>query len=561
MRIGVPARPGTMRILFMITFGAVALRLAAVKLRGDMLTLDESMYIMIGRNLLSGHGYTLCDLPNVTFPFLIPVLAGIVDHFAGPKWAVSLPSAFLGGVAVFPLFFLAEKMASRTVAFASAILYAGFPALLYFYPDKIWARQLYGGSEPAFLFFVLSAACFAWRAADEGRWRDYIVGGLFAGAAFEARQDGAANAAVIVAWLVGVAIVRRQWQRIPRAAAFALCALVVAAPFVLYAREVTGVWGAGPRFAKTFQMRDTFMPVIEHNDWRSANASYGALNADGTQLETSFFGVSPWHRQRLEAGGESVSLAEALSGLRPAYFMETLRVFINEMVPGRLGYAALLGMVALLLAPKRFFNLSFLVVQLVPAALIAMLLFPLARFWMCLAPFLVMLTAWGIIFAFELIGMAVPKASRWITVSALSVVTAISVYGAYSSLSQQAETRAAERGWRVDEGLYKEVAQWLFVNTPTDAVVISPTPQPALMADRRWLVLPGGSPERVLAYAQARHADILMRKPSDETASVPVLEPGLLAILSREGYGKRVSYMIYDLHKLYGAPAPKNASQ
>jgi len=545
----------------MIAFGAVALRLAAMKLRGDMLTLDESMCIMIGRNLLSGHGYALSDLPNVTFPFFIPVLAGIVDHFAGPRWALSLPSAFLGGMAVFPLFFLAEKMASRTVAFASAILYAGFPALLYFYPDKIWARQLYGGSEPAFLFFVLSAACLAWKAADEGRWRDYIAGGLLAGAAFETRQDGAANAAVILAWLVGVAIVRRQWPRIPRAAAFAVCALVVAAPFVLYAREVTGVWGAGPRFAKTFQMRDTFTPVIEHNDWRSANASYTALNADATQLETSFFGVSPWHTQKLEAGGESVSLAEALSGLRPEYFMETLRVFINEMAPGRLGYATLLGIVALLLAPGRFFNLSFLVVQLAPAALIAMLLFPLARFWMCLVPFLVMLTAWGIVFAFELLGMAVPKASRWMTLPGLALVTAISIYGAYDSLSRQAETCAAERDWRVDEGLYKEVAQWLLVNTATDARIISPAPQPVLLADRRWLTFPSGPAERVLTYAAAQHADILLRETTDDLPAVPRLSPGLIMVLSRTGYGKRVSYLIYDLHKLYGAAVPKNASQ
>lgn len=538
------ARPRTLALLVL---GAIGLRLAAAGLRGDYLGFDESMYVILGRNLLSGRGYTLNGLPNATFPFLISLLAGMCDALAGPRLALSLPSAVLGGAAVIPLYLLVSRIASRRVAIATAILYAGYPALLFFSPFVSYARRLYEGSEQIYLFLVLTAAYFAYRAVLDGRWRDCILGGLFAGAAFEVRQDAAVWAAAVFAWMFAAAIAQRRWTNAVKSVVFAAAAFAAALPFLVHVRQVTGAYGAGPRFAKTFSMRDTFVPVIEENDWTSALASYFALNKDGTGFESSYYGVSPWHRQT-QGGGDSVEIRRVMGDLRPAYAAEALRLFVEKAVPDKLLIALLLGIGALLLSERRWLNMTFLLVQAIPAAFIAMSLFPLARFSMYMAPYAVMLVAWGIVLVFDVIGRCARRASPWAAPAAFIAVAAAAAYGAYDAIGAQVRYRDDRKNFeRVMEGLQKQAAQWLSENTAPGTLVMADAPQAAVLSGRQWLLLPVAGEKRTVSYIRDRAPAVVIKITQLRSEWLSSLEANLATVFSAYSRSTRVSLVIYDL--------------
>ena len=537
-------------IVAAIAAGAAAARLAAGSLRGDYLSFDESMYVILGRNLLAGHGYLMNDLPNATFPPLISLIAGASDMALGPRWALTLPSALLGGAAALPLFLLARRMASRTVAFAAALLYAGFPSLLQFTPFVSYPRRLYDGSEQVYLFFFLFAAWFVYAAARDGRLRYYIAAGLFAGAAFEVRQDAALFAGVATLWLAAIAVARREWRRLPRIAGFAAVALLLALPYLVQVRVATGSWGAGPRFAKTFSMRDTFTPVLAENRWEDALASYFALNDEGTELETAYWGVSARHRARTPEGREAARTLDVLAALRPRNVAAAQRAFLRFVVPDKLGYAMLLGLAALILAPWRWTNFTFLVALALPGVFAVAALFPLLRFVMYLAPFAALVAAWGIVALFELAAFVMPRFKDSAAPVALLATAALALYGTYSGIRSQAALRAERSYERVAEDLETMAAGWLSANTAPGARVMASSPQTPLRARRLWLALPIARPARVIEYARRREADFIVETSSGGGEPDALMAPALVAAFADQARGVAVKIAIYDLSTL-----------
>jgi len=544
----------------MLTAAAIIVRLASASLRGFYLGFDESMYIILGRNLLSGHGYTLNDLPNATFPFLISIFSGAADMVWGPRWALSIPSAVLGGAALIPLYLIARRMSSKTVAFAAALVFVGYPPLMRLTPFLSYARLVYEGSEQIYLFFFLFAAYFVWCAGSEGRWRDYILAGVFCGLASEVRQDAIMYGALAFLWLAGVAVARRQWKALPRVGAFAAAALILALPFVVHVRMVTGMWGTGPRFAKTFLMRDTFTPVMEKNQWKAALASYFQLNEDGTELETSYYGVSPWHRQRLAEGYEHVGAREALLGLRPGNLAIAWVGFHKWIAPNRFALLALLGIVAACISDRRWLILTFLLTLIVPALVTAMLLYPLMRFWMFLAPFVALFFAWGLVCACELVARHIRRARDTSAIVALILAGVVALAGAWTGIRSQRITAGRDSFDRAAEILQKNGGDWLAANTLPNARVMATSPQATLMAGRAWLALPISDGAHILKYALLKRADYIVRTVSGPEDNPSELAPALDTILSTQTQGYHVRLYIYDLHKLT-SPAPPQGDE
>jgi hypothetical protein len=553
-------RTNTWRILLMLTAAAILVRLASASLRGFYLGFDESMYIILGRNLLSGHGYTLNDLPNATFPFLISIFSGAADMVWGPRWALSLPSAVLGGAALIPLYLLTRRMASRTVAFAAVLVFVGFPALIRLTPYLSYARLIYEGSEQIYLFFFLFAAYFVWCAGSDGAWKDYILAGAFCGLASEVRQDALLYGALAFVWLVAVAVAQRQWKSLPRVAAFAVAAFLVALPFVVHVRMVTGLWGTGPRFAKTFLMRDTFTPVMKKNQWKAALASYFQLNDDGTELETSYYGVSPWHRRHLAEGYEQVGIRKALSGMRPGNLVIAWRGFHKWIAPNRFAFLALVGLVAACICERRWLILTFLLTLIVPALVTAMLLYPLMRFWVFLAPFVALFFAWGLVFACEQVARRFHRVSGKGAIIALALAGVVALAGAWTGIKSQKKVRDRDSFDHAAEVLQKDGGEWLTANTPPAARVMATSPQATLMAGRTWLALPIADGAHILKYALAKRADYIVRTVSGAENNPSELAGALVTILSTQTQGYHVRLYIYDLHKLTATGEPQGDS-
>ncbi|NIQ52338.1 MAG: hypothetical protein GWN71_02350, partial [Gammaproteobacteria bacterium] len=72
---------------------------------------DEGWYLLLGRNLFAGDGYTLAGLQHVTLSPLFPLLAGLLDlvlHDA--VWAGRVVAAVSAGLLVVPCWFLFRRL-------------------------------------------------------------------------------------------------------------------------------------------------------------------------------------------------------------------------------------------------------------------------------------------------------------------------------------------------------------------------------------------------------------------------------------------------------------------
>lgn len=91
------------RSVLLLTLAAVALRLVMFLGRGDYLAFDEGWYLLLGRNLFSGDGYTLSGLRHTTLSPLFPILAGATGAvLRDPIWAGRLVAAVTAGLVVWP---------------------------------------------------------------------------------------------------------------------------------------------------------------------------------------------------------------------------------------------------------------------------------------------------------------------------------------------------------------------------------------------------------------------------------------------------------------------------
>ena len=146
---GVAERFERRELVYLATSIAIAafLRLLAVGLRHNYLGFDESMFIVLGKNMLSGKGYTLNGLPNATFPFGMPLAAGVFCKLTGnARWSVNLATLVFGSLTILPVYLIARELWGRLCAVTASLLYAGFPALIFLVPYCRYAERLYAGS-------------------------------------------------------------------------------------------------------------------------------------------------------------------------------------------------------------------------------------------------------------------------------------------------------------------------------------------------------------------------------------------------------------------------------
>jgi 4-amino-4-deoxy-L-arabinose transferase-like glycosyltransferase len=503
--------------------GAIALagylRLLAVGLRGTYLDFDESMYIVLGKDLISGNGYTLNGLPNATFPFGVPLIAGAFYRLAGARWALNLPTAILGALTVLPVYLIVRAVRDRAAGAVAAILYAGLPSLLFLVPYCPYSLRIYSGSEIIFAFFILSAAYVFLRLAREPKVRHGLALGFFAGAATEVRQDGIAYFLLFAALAWAAAAVRAK-RVLPREAVQALlwAALVFAllvAPFYLWVHAVTDKWYSGPRFYKTFTMRAALDRVIEADDWSAATDEYFSPSPDNSEIETSYYGIAPYHRANIAAGREDLPASRVLASLRPRSLAAAWRLLWGDLLPRGTWVFALVGLIWIAWK-RRWASVAMLAALVVPAAWVTLTLYVLGRFYV--VPALAMLLVASLGFD-ACIKAAVALASRVVRVDSpraaaalyLAVPLALSLVLASSTLARARTLRHDrsnfERALEDKTDAFVAAASPL---VPPGSRVVAWAPSVEAYMPVTWLAYPSATPDRVVDYAAKRQADFLV---------------------------------------------------
>lgn len=224
-----------------VVVGAMLLRLGLVLALPRVVWKDEVDYLLLGRNLLNGQGFTNPDgSPHLVFPPGYPFVVGTLTRLVGDlEWASNLAYVLCGGLLLFPVFAIARRLYGTPTAWLGVLLVAVCPALS--------VSVLYWGSmtEPLYTCLVYGGLAALLAGLEEQRWGLLPTAGLLFGLAYLVRPEAFGHVAmsllVILAWLM------RRGTRMLRQTCWAIGGCVVAfafvaAPYVWYLHTHTGQW-------------------------------------------------------------------------------------------------------------------------------------------------------------------------------------------------------------------------------------------------------------------------------------------------------------------------------
>ncbi|MFW6201061.1 MAG: ArnT family glycosyltransferase [Gemmatimonadota bacterium] len=302
----------------LLTLGAVALRLLLFLGRGDYVAYDEGFYLLLGRNLWAGEGYTLTGLTHVALSPLFPVLAGFVDRVIGdPVWAGRIVAALTSGLLVLPCWSIFRRLAGRHIAWLGAIIVAVLPSLAPFVAPRWVGWDLWVGAEPVLHLFLFTGVALVLHAIDTGRGSTAVLAGLSFGLAYLARPEAAPVAGLLVLALAALALVRRTRRPVGWALGFGVAFVLGASPFLLHLHDALGRWALTGRDIVVEQTatdgasdrrRGGTASGIERMLWGGDVTGYVrtlyTLAPSGTRMASGYWGI-PRQQGRAPAGPRS----------------------------------------------------------------------------------------------------------------------------------------------------------------------------------------------------------------------------------------------------------------
>ncbi|MFY9823461.1 MAG: glycosyltransferase family 39 protein [Thermoanaerobaculia bacterium] len=484
-----------------LAVAAFAVRLALLLLPRVM-RWDEPVYLLLGRNLWSGLGYTFSGHPELHHSPLFPLLAGATLKLTSrPEAASDVWYVLLGALLTLPVYGLARRVTSQGGALLAAALVAFFPALT--------VAVLYWGTmiEPLFLFLLYAAAYAVAKGLDgESPW-PFAGAGALTGLAFLARPEG-------ILWMVSLAgaalcvwaLRRRLWERrtLAALAVLPLVFLAVAAPQLLFLRRHTGQWMISGKVGITYEIGR----AVETADPVLYDEIVNTLDADG-----EIRAASESRYQRGEAGAAAVKPAEA-SGR----FLRNLGHVLKSSLTSEI-FSAMLLLPAAWWILRGAWNRRRLEAEIVLAATVAPVAAFLAfhvqqRFFAPAFPGLLIWTAAGLRDLWRRL-----PGGRWRLAAAAAGAVAITGYAVW------ADVAIARYGIATSDFGHKEAGRWLAAHSAPDAQIMTQDTAISVYADRGYVFSPRAPLDRFLAYGRRHGATHVVVDEAEVTVVRPFLRP------------------------------------
>ncbi|HEX6589365.1 MAG TPA: glycosyltransferase family 39 protein [Longimicrobiales bacterium] len=518
---------------------AILLRVLMLFGRGSYVAFDEGWYLLLGRNLWSGAGYTLSGLDHVTLSPLFPILAGGLSVLTGDAiWAGRLVAAICAGLVVVPAWYLFRRLADERIATHAAAFVAVMPALCAF-TVPFWIRwELWVGAEPVLHLFLYSALALALRAFDRPTASAAIACGAAFALAYLARPE-----AIVVFALAGTAFAlasarSRNLVR-PRLIAAALCVVafaVVAAPYWLYLHEQLDRWTVTGRGVELAAAAGGSAPsgaatTIESMLWEDEEGYVRrlyALDRSGTALASDYWGVRQAAPDstptQMEAAGARTDSTDPSEQVRPA----AAPASASEGDPGSRAGAGVGRYIRSLLTILPWWAWLFAIAgaalprgrrrraELLVAApligtsvLIAVIVATDPRTQLFLAPWLAFYMARGVVAAGRWIQSRVgPELREGVAVGLVSVTLAFLMVGV--SARRLYLSVAVGSPHHIVGAENAAVGAALRSLAPAGAPVMSWHPALALYAGRDWRVLPFEPLSRIVRFARTQSDPVLV---------------------------------------------------
>ncbi len=550
--------PEALVILLFVVLGLIV-RAWALWQRG-VVDFDQTYYYILGRNLLSGGGYTLNGLPHTAFGPLYPLFTGIAGLVtSGIHAATSSVTAVMGTLVVVPVWLLARDIYGRRAGLLAAGAGAVWPALFFFSARAMGAgAKMYGGSEPTYATLVISGILCLWLFARRGgTWRAG-AGGFFLGAASLVRSEGPLLFAFLLAWVILDGLFTKRLFERRHIAGLLAAVLVMAAvhvPFLVHVRRWSGSWSLGAKLESNIRIRQAMWDwAVNGRPQAFVRINY-ALDESGTQMADPYWGLTRDHLvQAGEQGVPAGSLALVLTAEK-----RWLPVWLGRLVGGRLSIvpwylAAVIGL-GVLTGPRESVVLRWwclVAAVLFSSLLVAVSLFVFARHLVVLAPLLAVAAGRGLVSLQEgaaaLSKRLMPRCASCCDAAGAAaagvVLVAMLLHGVEINL-------AGNRPANVDNGLSNQAAERVLAERlgevlPAGSTFMCLKPWVALWGGFEWRVVPIAPPGRIVTYAAANGIDYALLEDRLLDAS------GRLGELSSYHIGTfhyNENYHLFDLRK------------
>jgi 4-amino-4-deoxy-L-arabinose transferase-like glycosyltransferase len=501
---------------------AAAIRLFALAQPQRMVWGDEPFYLWLGRNWLTGQGYSFTGYSDVHHTPMYPLLSGLfylltrnlaVGKVQGMELASDICYLLFGVLLVVPIYLLTKEMYGRRAAVVSAGLVAVYPA--------ISTAPLFWGTltEPPYYFFVymgLFMVLLAMRPLHKAQdgvpserevspsfgrgWWAFLLAGMFFGLAYLTRPEAVAYVAVAGAVIL---LVRLFEKRLLKRATWVSLGIYLVGfllfflPYVYYVYRETGSWMVSEKAGVTFV---TCIGLSQNNTAAFDQATWGL---DSTGLEVFFFSRESYH----------VNMLDVIRAY-PSQFVQLVLRNVRSFVSG-LFSLQLFSYYLLPLMGVAFFKAAWdkrrakgellLLASLTPV-MVFLLFFIQDRYIATLLPTLVIWLGLG---TYELgvwlcdtvANLLDPRTLRRFWRGALTAFPALLLILFFVVLQPRVIEQYTSTGsFRIE---HKTIGLWLKDNIPPNSVVMSRYPAIAFYADSRWEPTPNASVAQVLQYAQA----------------------------------------------------------
>lgn len=497
------------RELALLVIAAFLVRYSLFAFRGDYLDWDETLYLLMARNLLAGEGLSVNGLPHLSLGPLVPVLTAVASRVSGisPLTIHRLLAALAGALLVLPVWYLVRLVTEGRIARIAAALVVGWTVLIDVAPrfGPMW-DHFYAGSEPfylAALFGAFALGELGLRRGGTARLASLAGAGVLLALAYLARSEAVVIGG-LYAVLRGVELLRDGRAReVAAGLGFALAAfLVVAAPHLVRLRQLTGSWTPSGHLGPTASTADLYQEVVRDDRKIGPYLQvWWALDSDHERMLNPYWGIERpglWsqrlaeYRAVLAETWTPVTGGQRLADRAVGYLLALWTLCLPLFLP-----LALVGLWSGGAQARRF--PPFVLATLVGSLLIAWKVYALPRFFLMLVPAFALWAALGVVRVAGWRGVQrLPSSERVVAFALLATGLG---WAALRAIGDDA-AMARERG-RAD----RQAGERLGAAISTDQALISWHPRLAYWGGWDWRALPVESLDAVVHYAAHREVD------------------------------------------------------
>lgn len=527
-------RSQQLRILVTLLVVSLLLRIALVQV-DRIVRWDEPDYLILGKHLFTGQGYTVSGRPELHYAPLFPIVTGMLYPLThNMKLNSDISFVLFGTLMLVPFYWLSRCLfGMRTAALATAFVCL-FPPLA--------AGVLFWGTmlEPLYLFLLLTALCAVWAAWEKSSLWAYLAAGVLFGLAYLTKPEAIVHFALMFGFLMLGNLLRRSLlvrRTLVGLLVGALAFAIVISPYIAFLYRHTGQLMLSGKLGVTYAAG---LGAVEH-DPAVYDQALSKLDAAGEEIiwfSPDRFKVSVWSyikadpRAFLRRTWQNVNTLENVLFARHV-FPFYLLVFIG------------LGWFSKAWDSERVAKELFLLAAAVPVFIFLPFHIEL-RYFAPLMPILLLwmtngiaaLTNWLQQTATNL-HFSPGKATR--LASGLTGLLSVLLLVYFVAL-QPAVMKEGLAGMNRSR---REAGLWLKAHASADALIMSRDTEVPFYAERRWAATPNEEYARFIAYVRKRGAAYVV---VDEREA-KVIRPQLALLLNEESPPP-------ELHHIYTAHDP-----